>query len=67
MKSNLEDQISKLSDDLINIENLSERVFVDERHDIERLFREAFKFKIYCFAISDIPGCIAHDLLNDSV
>ena len=67
MKSNLEDQISKLSDDLITIENFSEKVFVDERHDIERLFREAFKLKIYYFAILDILGCIAHDLSNDSL
>ena len=67
MKSNSEDQIAKLSDDLITIEKKKKKVFVDERHDIERLFREAFKLKIYYFAILDILGCIAHDLSNYSL
>ena len=35
MKSQLKDQIIGLGEDNINLENFSEIVFKDERHDIE--------------------------------
>ena len=40
MKAQLEDQIAALDEDFQDVDNFIETVFTDERHDIERSFRE---------------------------
>ena len=44
MKVQLEGQIHDFGEDFENLDNFSETVFKDERHDVERSFREKGKY-----------------------